>query len=331
MGFYLVGSSGARAGQRIPLPEGSVAIGRDVTSTIAFPEDQAVSRQHARIGIANGVATLEDLGSANGTFLNGLKVASPTPISGGDELKFGAQVFRVEFVHEGPRRAEVSAGDPKRTTKGRATESLYGPGADAGGDGCANINLDLSGCLRWILIILAALVVLGLIGLILMLILSAVAGGLRSVGNAGSGGGQHAGGGIGGGQDPSGQNQSQKPEPKPDQKKPGEGEAPTSDTIEIISVKIDFGRRGSDRLIPIILVKWRNLKPQVISRMEGSYDVFDAKGKLLLHKDKQFLYSGEEVSPGEIHEDTLQTGGVPIRDPLSATPASAKVKVHGTK
>jgi hypothetical protein len=326
MGFYLVGMSGARAGQRVSLPEGQFTVGRDLSASLSFPEDSAVSRRQARILVANGAASIEDLGSANGTFLNGERLTGAAPISGGDEIRFGAQIFRLEFVHEGPRRAEVSAGDPKRITKGRATESLYGPRAAAGGDGCANINLDLSGCLRWILIILAVLAAMALIGLIVMLLLSAVAGGLKSAGSAGAGG-QQAGGASGAGQESAGQSQ----ERKPDQKKPGEGEVQNSDSIEIISVKIDFGRRGSDRLVPIILIKWRNLKPQIVTRIDGSYDIFDARGSLLLHKDNQLLYSGEEVSPGEIHEDTLQGGGIPVREPLSGTPTSAKVRVQGTK
>lgn len=60
--------------------------------------DAGVSRRHAIIGVSADGFTVEDLGSANGTFINGrrLQPEAPTPIRHGDELKFGTLILRFE-------------------------------------------------------------------------------------------------------------------------------------------------------------------------------------------------------------------------------------------
>jgi pSer/pThr/pTyr-binding forkhead associated (FHA) protein len=52
-----------------------------------------VSRRHARIVVTNGRAVLEDLGSKNGTFLRGARVAQPTELVDGDEIWAGSLVL----------------------------------------------------------------------------------------------------------------------------------------------------------------------------------------------------------------------------------------------
>ncbi len=62
--------------------------GRD--AEVAFPlNSSTVSRQHARITIKGVSATLEDLGSKNGTFLRGQAVTTPTPLVDGDRIRMG--------------------------------------------------------------------------------------------------------------------------------------------------------------------------------------------------------------------------------------------------
>ena len=63
----------------------------------AWFESPTVSRRHARILVADGKATLEDLGSKNGTFLRGKRLTSPAPLSDGDEILLGRvrMTFRV--------------------------------------------------------------------------------------------------------------------------------------------------------------------------------------------------------------------------------------------
>lgn len=80
----------------IPLLEGVNVIGRaaDAAIPLDFP---SMSRHHARIVVANGEATLEDLGSKNGTHLNGHRIATPCRLADGNEIRLGAiaLTFRV--------------------------------------------------------------------------------------------------------------------------------------------------------------------------------------------------------------------------------------------
>lgn len=62
--------------------------------------DAGVSRRHAIISPQGAGFVIEDLASANGTFVNGqrLQPQSPTPIHHGDELKFGTLILRFEIA-----------------------------------------------------------------------------------------------------------------------------------------------------------------------------------------------------------------------------------------
>ena len=77
------------------LLEGASVIGRAPDATIRC-EAPGVSRHHARIVVAHGAATLEDLGSKNGTYLRRQRITS-APLSDGDEIRLGTATltFRV--------------------------------------------------------------------------------------------------------------------------------------------------------------------------------------------------------------------------------------------
>ena len=78
--------------RRLFLMEGANVIGRTPEATIQI-EAPGVSRLHARILIANGEATLEDLGSKNGTRVNGLRITTPTVLADGHEIGLGTIVL----------------------------------------------------------------------------------------------------------------------------------------------------------------------------------------------------------------------------------------------
>ena len=84
--------------RRTALLEGANVIGRAPDATIVC-DLAGVSRHHARIVLANGEATIEDLGSKNGTFVRGERVASAR-LSDGDEIRLG--VARLTFRIESP-------------------------------------------------------------------------------------------------------------------------------------------------------------------------------------------------------------------------------------
>ncbi|TLM97865.1 MAG: FHA domain-containing protein, partial [Actinobacteria bacterium] len=80
--------SGAVSGRSWRLPAGEVKIGRDATNLVAV-EDAKASREHARIRYADGVYTLSDLGSSNGTFVNERQISGQVPLSDGDMIRIG--------------------------------------------------------------------------------------------------------------------------------------------------------------------------------------------------------------------------------------------------
>ncbi len=87
-------------GGEVPLAEGENVLGR-VEEAAAWIESASVSRRHARIVVSEGEARLEDLGSKNGTFLNGRRITSAVPLSDGDEIRLGLEVIRFRVVGGG--------------------------------------------------------------------------------------------------------------------------------------------------------------------------------------------------------------------------------------
>lgn len=75
-------------GRETSLQEGEHVLGRDAGAAVPL-SSSTVSRQHARITIKGVDATIEDLGSKNGTFVRGEPVRSPTPLMDGDRIRMG--------------------------------------------------------------------------------------------------------------------------------------------------------------------------------------------------------------------------------------------------
>ena len=78
-----------------PLAEGDNLLGRGEDCLLALPSGK-VSRRHARIRVARDEAVLEDLGSKNGSYVDGRRITGPTPLGDGDEVRLGSVlvVFR---------------------------------------------------------------------------------------------------------------------------------------------------------------------------------------------------------------------------------------------
>lgn len=84
---------------RVTLEEGEHLIGRDPDAEI-FLNSAGVSRRHARIRMQAGGATIEDLGSKNGTFVGDERVESPRSLGDGDIIGVGSvkltlRIFRT--------------------------------------------------------------------------------------------------------------------------------------------------------------------------------------------------------------------------------------------
>lgn len=96
----LVLQRGAEAGRRWPLDRSRpLTIGRSEECDVSLP-DRQVSRYHARIAWQGEGYLVEDLGSKNGTHVNGQEVSEPTPLQDGDEIQIALR-FKLAFVDAG--------------------------------------------------------------------------------------------------------------------------------------------------------------------------------------------------------------------------------------
>ncbi len=92
----LIAREGQLTGQRWTIEDDEFLIGRGSDCHIILPERQ-VSRHHARIEHESGTYVLHDLGSKNGTHLNGVQVLGSTQLRDGDEIQIALRV-KLLFV-----------------------------------------------------------------------------------------------------------------------------------------------------------------------------------------------------------------------------------------
>jgi hypothetical protein len=81
-------------GETYPLGD-EITVGRGGGCGIVLPEDGFVSTVHARVFRRGDEVLVEDLGSRNGTFVNGERVVAPTRLRRGDQVQFGETVAEV--------------------------------------------------------------------------------------------------------------------------------------------------------------------------------------------------------------------------------------------
>ena len=114
--FQLIMRSGPTPGASFTLEGDQMDVGRDSTNEIVI-NDAEISRRHARLTFQGGKYVLEDLGSTNGTFVNGQRLAGPRVLKSGEVVSFGEQIVMIfEATHfdagatvVSPRAAAVPA------------------------------------------------------------------------------------------------------------------------------------------------------------------------------------------------------------------------------
>jgi pSer/pThr/pTyr-binding forkhead associated (FHA) protein len=90
----LVVTEGSLAGTSVALTDEPVTLGRADDSTLVLTDDYASTR-HARLVPGDGVWLVEDLGSTNGTYLDGQKVGKATPVPLGQQIRIGKTVLEL--------------------------------------------------------------------------------------------------------------------------------------------------------------------------------------------------------------------------------------------
>jgi ABC-2 type transport system ATP-binding protein len=91
---------GPKAGTEVAVG-GQVVIGRDPgAADVTLEDDPDVSRRHAAFSLAGGGVTVEDLGSTNGTLVNGQRLSGTVPLKNGDKVQVGDTVIEIRIAGE---------------------------------------------------------------------------------------------------------------------------------------------------------------------------------------------------------------------------------------
>ena len=90
---------------------GATTVGRDPSAGIVIDDPEA-SRRHASLSVEGDGVTVEDLGSTNGTFVNGQRLSAAQTLSDGDKLRIGTTVFELRVEVEEAQATRVGTALP---------------------------------------------------------------------------------------------------------------------------------------------------------------------------------------------------------------------------
>jgi pSer/pThr/pTyr-binding forkhead associated (FHA) protein len=113
-------TDGPLAGRRVEVTS-TLVLGRQAADLEI--DDPQVSRRHAAVRPAGDAIEVEDLGSLNGTWVNGSRIDGPTRLAPGDRVRVGDTTFEVE----GPAVPPASAGAGEPSARAPATEAARAP------------------------------------------------------------------------------------------------------------------------------------------------------------------------------------------------------------
>jgi hypothetical protein len=116
----LVFTKGPLTGRRLEL-EGELVIGREGAAVTI--DDSELSRRHAAFRPVEGGIEVEDLGSLNGTLVNGQRITAPTRLAAGDSIKLGQSVLELEGA---PASATVVSAVPEQSAAAAAGPAASG-------------------------------------------------------------------------------------------------------------------------------------------------------------------------------------------------------------
>jgi predicted component of type VI protein secretion system len=130
--YQLVIRSGVGAGKVLPLEKSEMHVGRDVTNDLVI-SDEKVSRRHARLYSEGDQYVVEDLGSTNGTFINGARLSGPHLLRVGEQITFGeTSIVSYERINNDPNAtvmSTISAAPASPATKHPSPPPIAAPSA----------------------------------------------------------------------------------------------------------------------------------------------------------------------------------------------------------
>ena len=135
LSFHLIMRSGPNPGQSHELTNSEIYIGRDIHNDIVI-NDAEISRKHARLVMQAGGYVLEDLGSTNGTFVNGQRLMGPHVLRPNELIMLGENVslvFETSYDADATVVAVPSQPAPIKSAPARVTaQPSYVPASSPG-------------------------------------------------------------------------------------------------------------------------------------------------------------------------------------------------------
>ena len=112
--YQFVMRSGPTVGKTFALDAQEVTIGRDAINIVAI-NDAEVSRKHARMELRGSAYVIQDLGSTNGTFINGTRISGMQVLNPGDTVSFGEGIVLL-YEPVGDVNATILSSKPPAAT-----------------------------------------------------------------------------------------------------------------------------------------------------------------------------------------------------------------------
>jgi pSer/pThr/pTyr-binding forkhead associated (FHA) protein len=121
--------AGRAIGMSILLDD-ELLIGRHADGAGRLADDEEISRSHARVSLdRSGFCAIEDLGSTNGTFVNGLRITGPQTLSVGDTIEVGGTTLVVRELPIPASERSLKAVPPQPTVSPSVRPSVPTPSA----------------------------------------------------------------------------------------------------------------------------------------------------------------------------------------------------------
>jgi hypothetical protein len=112
--FQFVMRSGPNTGKVFPLEASEIIVGRDASNGVAI-NDGEISRKHAKLSLHGSAYVLQDLGSTNGSFVNGQRLTGTQVLNPGDTVSFGENIVMIYETAQDPNATIISSSQAPKT------------------------------------------------------------------------------------------------------------------------------------------------------------------------------------------------------------------------